>query len=184
MEKVIPKAQYHRGIVLCWRNSSRLLKLCDEAYQKGCYLASYLLGFASWEEVGKASVILNHWDDEYIEYSEYRREIRNHEYKLNEADKLELPNMVEIHRIIPREVLESEYHWGQNLVQLNKFLNLRLDSVYVDYNFGDNNWEIPKNDMKQNAIDVLVKAAYARTYLHNELKHRGIRLMKKSKNSN
>lgn len=180
MSRKIPKEHYHRGIVLCWRNSRRLLKLCDEAFSKECYLASYLLGFAAWEEVGKATVILNHWNEEHIKYKEYLMEVRNHKFKITEADKLEVPNLVEILRLTTREaLLDWEYFREPNLIELNKFLNLRLDSVHVNYNFDGHSWEVPRKDMKQNALDVMVKAAYARTYLYNELKHRGIRLRKK-----
>ena len=58
---------------------------------------------------------------------------------------------------------------------------MRLDSIYVDYNFKEKCWDIPLNDMKKPALDVIIKAAYARAHLHNELKYRGIRLRKKRK---
>ena len=182
MVRNIPKEQYHRGIILCWRNARRLLKLSDDAFQKDCYHAAYLLGFASWEEIGKAAVLLNHWNEESIEYEEYKKEIINHKYKITEAEKLEEYNLLEMFRITPRKVLiESGIQRHVDKDALKTLLSLRLKSIYVDFDFEEKCWNMPLKDMKKAAIEVIIKAYYARAYLHNELKYREIRLRKKRK---
>ena len=182
MPRKIPKEHYHRGLVLCWRNARRLLKLSDEAFEKECYHAAYLLGFASWEEIGKAAVLLNHWDDVSIEYEEYRDEIINHEIKITEAEKLEDFNLLEIIRAAPRQALiDRGLEPRIDTDSLQRLLSLRLDSSYVDYNFKEKCWDAPLKEMKKPAVDVIIKAAYARAYLQNELKFRGIRLRKKKR---
>lgn len=178
----IPKEHYHRGLVLCWRNARRLLKLSNEAFEKECFHAAYLLGFASWEEIGKGAVLLNHWDDDSIKYEEYRDEIKNHEIKITEAEKLEPFNLLEIIRAAPRKALiDSGLKRELDTGSLKRLLTLRLDSIYVDYNFKEKCWDVPLKEMKKPAVDVITKAAYARAYLHNELKYRRIRLRKKRK---
>ena len=178
----IPKEHYHRGLVLCWRNARRLLKLSNEAFEKECFHAAYLLGFSSWEEIGKAAVLLNHWDDDCIKYEEYRDEIKNHEIKITEAEKLETYNLLEILRAAPRKALiDSGLERKLDTDSLRRLLTLRLDSIYVDYNFLDKCWDVPLNEMKKPAVDVIIKAAYARAYLHNEIKYRGIRIREKRK---
>ena len=178
----IPKEHYHRGLVLCWRNARRLLKLSNEAFEKDCFHAAYLLGFASWEEIGKAAVLLNHWDDVSIKYEEYRDEIINHEIKITEAEKLEDFNLLEILSAAPRKALiDSGLKPKVDTDSLKRLLSLRLDSIYVDYNFKEKCWDVPFKEMKKPAVGVIIKAAYARAYLHNELKYRGIRLRKKQK---
>lgn len=132
----IPKEHYHRGLVLCWRNARRLLKLSDEAFGKECFHAAYLLGFASWEEIGKAAVLLNHWDDDSIKYKEYLHEIKNHKVKITEAEKLEDFNLLELLNASPRwALIESGLEPKVDSDSLKKLLSKRLHSIYVDYNF-------------------------------------------------
>ena len=133
------------------------------------------------EEIGKAAILLNHWDEEFIEYKQYRNELLNHKKKITEAERLEALNIVEVFNIVPREaIIDSGLVREPDSEMITDLVHLRNDSVYVDYNFYENCWKIPPKEMKDNAFTVLSKAVFARTYLHNELKHRGIRLRKKS----
>ena len=180
MSKVILREHFHRGIVLCWRNARKLLKLSDEAYRKECYHASYLLGLASMEEIGKAAIILNHWHEDFITYKQYKKELLNHKKKITEAERLEPLNLVEVFGLAPREaIIDSGMIREPDHKAINNMINLRTGSMYVDYNFDENYWSVPSKEMKKQASEILTKAYFSRRYLHNELRHRGIRLRKK-----
>lgn len=162
-----------------------MLNLSDDAFLKECYHAAYLLGFASMEEIGKAAILLNHWESEFIAYKQYRSELLNHKKKITEAERLETLNFVEVFNLVPREaIIDTDWVREPNSEMITDLVNLRMDSVYVDYNFDENSWRIPPKEMKEKAFTVLSKAYFARKYLHNELKHRGIRLRKKSMRRN
>ena len=181
MSKSIPHDKFLNGIRLCRRNAKRLLLLADEAYSKECFHASFLLGFASLEETGKAVIILNHINDECITFEKYKNELKNHDKKILEALKMEHENILEVFRLGFREAFLKELKSTEPKEKdIKEITDIRLDSIYVDYDFIENGWKKPKKDVKQDAWNILIKSFDAYNCFLNECKHRGVRLRKKA----
>jgi len=180
MSSSIPQSQFLNGIRLCRRNAKKLFQLANEAHSKGCYHASYLLGFASLEETGKALLILNHINDEKITYRRYKKNFLNHEIKILESLKMIFPNLAETFARVPREAITHYIHeYEKEQEKLSKDIkDLRLKSIYVEYDFNRNKWERPNIDMKKDSTDIIGKAYSAYTLFLNESRHRGIKLRK------
>ncbi len=58
--------------------------------------------------------------------------------------------------------------------------NLRMDSIYIDYDFDNNEWKRPKIDMKDDADEIIDEANTSYVCFLNECKHRGISLSGKN----
>ena len=177
MSKLIPQDKFLTGIRLCRRNAKRLLLLADEAYSKECFHASFLLGFASLEETGKAVIILNHMNEEYINFKQYKRELKNHDKKILEALKMEHENILEVFNLGFRKAFLKELKSTElKKIDVKKISDIRLDSIYVDYDFVKNTWKRPNKNVRENAWDILMKAFDAYNCFLNECKHRKVRL--------
>lgn len=180
MSKLIPHDKFLNGIRLCRKNAKRLLFLADEAYSKECFHASFLLGFASLEETGKAVIILNHINDEYITFKQYKNELKNHDKKILEALKMEHENMLEVYNLGFREAALKELKSTEPKEKdIKEITDIRIDSIYVDYDFIKNKWKNPKKNVKQDAWNILMKSFDAYNCYLNECKHREIRLREK-----
>jgi len=108
MSKLIPQKKFLNGIRLCRRNAKRLLFLADEAYSKECFHASFLLGFASLEETGKAVMILNYINEEHITFKQYNDELKKHDKKILAALNMEHYNIIEVLNLGFREAFLEE----------------------------------------------------------------------------
>jgi AbiV family abortive infection protein len=58
----ISKADDKNGILLCRKNAQFLIRKAKDAFKKTCYHGAYLLALAALEEVGKAVMIMNHYE--------------------------------------------------------------------------------------------------------------------------
>jgi len=181
MSKLIPNNKFLNGIRLCRRNAKRLLLLADEAYSKECFHASFLLGFASLEETGKAIIILNHINEEHIKCKQYKNELLNHDKKIFEALKMEHENILEVLNLGFREAFFKELKSTEPKDKdIKGITEVRLDSIYIDYDFIENRWKKPKKDVKQDAWNILMKSISAYNCFLNECEHRGVRLRKEA----
>jgi len=180
---VIPKCQYLTGIRLCRRNAKKLYLLGNEAFEKELYHSAYLLGFASLEETGKALVILDYINHNHITYNQYKKKIKNHYLKIKKTMIARNPNILEVFRIAPREYVQPQLKKSEpRFIQLGEdMVDLRMDSIYIDYDFENGKWKKPKSNMKLDAQQVLGEAYTAYNCFRNECKHRGVRLRKSSK---
>ena len=175
MSYEIPKSDYLRGLRLCIRNSRKLLKLADDAFRRECYQAAYLLGFASFEEIGKGMVILNHWDDDFISFRDYKYEMCNHKHKITLALKMINENIMDYFNIVPRGIIsppELDEEHRDNIVYI------KTESIYLDYDFEKKKWKRPIKNMNESAIMVIRKAVEALSMISTEYKYRGIRIRK------
>ena len=172
MSRIIPKSNLYQGVRFCRRNARALYNKALEAFRKECFHASYLLGFAAMEEIGKALVILNHWDDDHISFNKYKSEMCNHKHKITLAMKLIDENILEVFNIIPREFAEIV----PDDERRDLLVNTRTGSIYIDYDFLANDWEKPLKQMDELAMSVIRHTGDALSMFGNELKHRGVKI--------
>ena len=173
MPRKIPKEDYIEGVRLSRRNARRLLRYADEAMKKECYHAAFLLGFSSFEEIGKAIVILNHWSDDCISYDDYRAELINHKHKITLALRLINENILEVFNAAPRDYISLR---DLDVEHRDKILDTRMESIYVDYDFKNKCWKKPIKRMDELASTVQMRAHEALSMFSNELKYRGLKI--------
>lgn len=166
----IPKDDYGEGIRLCRKNAKFLIRNADKAFKQGVFHGAYLLAIAALEEVGKAVVIMNHWEEDKITFEVYMNEICNHKLKVTLALTLIDENMIEKYARTPREygeiVLDEEHR--------DLLVNTRTRSVYLDYYFPQKGWRKPLERMDELASTAIRRTKEALSYFGPELRHRGI----------
>lgn len=172
MSNIIPKEQYYEGVRFCRRNARALYNKALEAFRKECFHASYLLGFAAMEEIGKAIVILNHWDDDQISFNEYKFEMCNHKHKITLAMKLVDDNILEVYHVVPREFNEMV----PDTERRDLIVNTRTGSIYMDYDFPTQDWKKPLKKMDELAMSIIRHTSEAMSMFGNELKYRGLKI--------
>lgn len=168
----ILKKDYYQGVRLCRRNARNLYNKSLEAFKQNFFHSAYLLGFSALEEIGKALVILNHWDEECISYEVYMSQLCNHGHKISLSLGMVDENAIEYFARTPREVVDL----GEDIETKNILVNTKLDSIYVDYDFSSKQWKKPLNQMNELALKVLLETHFALKYFGSELKHRGIKI--------
>jgi AbiV family abortive infection protein len=168
----IPKEDYYQGIRLCRRNARTLYNKSVEAFHKDCFHAAYMLGFSAMEEIGKAIVILNHWEEEHITFDTYLNEICNHSHKISLTLGMTDANSIEYFARTPREAI----HLLEDEETKNLLIRTKVESIYVDYNFSSNKWNKPLKQMDDLALKVIQEVHFALRFFGNELRHRGIKI--------
>jgi len=122
-------------------------------------------------------MILNYIDEEHITFKQYNDELKKHDKKILAALNVEHYNVIEVLNLGFREAfLEELKSTEPKKIDVKKISDVRLDNIYVDYNFINDVWKRPKKDMKQNALNIIIKSFYAYKYFLNECKTRGVRL--------
>ena len=177
MEYQIPNHDFILGLSHCIKNAKQLLTLAYETFKNDCFQAAYLLGFASLEEIGKAIVILNHIEEEYISKEVYFKEFRNHNHKITLALNMSDDNLLEVHHGVSRDefpILEYDDERKKML------LDIRTRSIYLDYDFEKICWRVPLSKMDELAHTIIRTADMALSHFDNELKYREIKLINHS----
>lgn len=82
---VIPKSAFAEGLDLCEKNGEKLLKEAIQAFQRRTFVCAFILGFTAWEEFGKASLILEYWNEDFIKYDTWKKEFLSHRFKIHQA---------------------------------------------------------------------------------------------------
>jgi len=136
------------------------------------------MGFYSWEEIGKAVLILDHhnedfitkkmWKDSYCHFIKIAKARRAIDLSLMASQGLE-PEYIEKFR-------KGEYELVSDEEFLEKMHDLRTKGLYIHYNFNENKWEIPTIITDELAITVINQAGLAVRAFEIELDRTGIKL--------
>jgi AbiV family abortive infection protein len=163
-QRMIPKTSYLEGLRLCKQNVERLSSKSLELHKQRQFLASFLIGFAAWEEVGKALFILKYWDKEYISQKQWKKEFKVHREKLIMSQHQRDIAFLKLHA--DKEYIESIVS-GKTVIMddiedIQKHIDMRTACLYVDYNNGLNKFIPPVIDEKtlaEYSINTIFKCA-------------------------
>jgi len=144
MIKSIPKSKFLEGLKLCEDNSQRLFDLAQQAFKNREFIASFIIGFASWDEIGKAFLILENWDKGHIDERTWEKQFKSHYHKIKLArlrsDQYLTEDLLSnsmFKNVPPKiEIVLDEEH-------IKKVINARTDCLYVNYDFKGEKWKSP-----------------------------------------
>lgn len=176
-KETIPRSSFPEGLALCERNAERLFEKARKSFRRKEFLCAFILGFTAWEEFGKAALILEKWDEEFIGKKTWKKRFIKHKAKTDRAQYVS-------DRILLEEVSRQvDLDWkGQEIrlddEYLRKLRDLRTQkALYVNYNFRDKIWESPievEDNLDSWVVNVLFAARRVHEALQIEKKRRGI----------
>ena len=143
----IPNSKFHEGLELCERNAERLYRAAFQAFQNGNYLCSFILGFNCWEEIGKAFLILDNWDGDFIPQKKWGAEFMGHHTKIQKA-------RYRRDQLLAGQILEGsegviDFKLVPDIEYTKKMVVMRTACVYVDYDFKEELWKSPMELMER-----------------------------------
>jgi len=176
----IPKSKFHEGLELCERNAERLYNEAFQAFQNGNYLCSFILGFNCWEEIGKAFLILDNWDDDLITEKKWRDKFLGHHTKIKIAryrhDQLLADQLLE-NSVFYKLGKEGfiDFKLIPDIEYTKKMVDMRTACVYVDYDFEEELWKSPMEFLER--LDSLAMSVRRMA----DLSKNALKIMKKRK---
>lgn len=159
---------YREGLELCEENAVRLIEEADKIFQIGAFTAAFFLGFTAWEEIGKAFLFLQNWDEDNIPKKKWIGRFKDHVEKVRIAKGfLETHRFKKLIQFSPRArelffpedkdvskinvVIEEEY--------ARSVFNNRNSILFINYNFKDNKFESPKDFINPGQASEMISSA-------------------------
>jgi AbiV family abortive infection protein len=155
-----------KGARACYDNASRLLQDAEFLFYNRSYLSCFLLSELSLEEMSKGFRLLEKYSkkEEFLkdEWESLTGKGRNsHLNKLKyvmEADDKWLEEVVKSIGTNYEELLKNlikQFPWAKSVQDYRQriaqeYYNFRIDTLYVDFDFGMNKWKEPS---KHNVVD-------------------------------
>ena len=178
----IPKKTYREAVALCLENSERLQETAKTCFKYKQYLASFLTGLASWEEIGKALIIVKYWDDDFIPKKKWDKELKVHEEKIRVARRywdISLFEKLGKESIFANMIVEGTMGLVDDLDYVKRMIKLRTSLLYVNFGWSSGVWESPVCDFKkteQSAAEALFMIDRCRYGLDRELARKNIKI--------
>lgn len=176
----IPKSTYEKAIILCKKNSERLHDISVKLFKKEQYLASFLIGLASWEEIGKALIVVKYWDRDFISQRIWKNELKSHKEKIKIARRYRDISLFESSSqtsVFAQMIVDGIVELKDDMEHIRRVVKMRTDSLYVNYDWDNNKWEKPVCDneiLEVSAVDALLMIKECMRGLNLELKRKGM----------
>lgn len=171
----MPKSMFAKGLELCEKNGERLLKDSIQAFQRRAFVCAFILGFTAWEEFGKASLILEYWNEDLVKYATWKKEFRSHRFKIHQARYISDKTLL---RGVSKELGLTQKDLQEIIVDeeyLKKVHEMRKRCLHVDFDFKGKVWKSPIeiDDKLHNwAVDVIMGAEFSKRALQSEKKRK------------
>ncbi|MEE8570721.1 MAG: AbiV family abortive infection protein [Candidatus Bathyarchaeia archaeon] len=164
MSKRIDKCLFLEGLTLCERNGLQFFKDATIKLENDELRIAYLLGIVSFEEMVKAHMILDSYDEDYISGNKWEDKMTQHKPKLLYGAKILRNELKEAkERVIKMGIPESHIITNVDSLYTEKtverMLTNRILSIYVDYDPDEKTWIPTINEFDINEVKGIIFAS-------------------------